>query len=153
MLGVARQTLNRWRREHDDTPLPDHNGMHDVEAWRSFIEARRLNQSNHKASENDSEAVAYYKDEKLRLECERIAMGNAIQDGRLLPAADAEAALSALLGGLRQAINNMPGRAADKILHITDHHEAEEILQQEMNVLLKTIQKCELCNSLKTPGA
>jgi hypothetical protein len=125
--------------------------MHDVEAWRSFIEARRLNQSNHKASENDSEAVAYYKDEKLRLECERIAMGNAIQDGRLLPAADAEAALSALLGGLRQAINNMPGRAADKMLHITDHHEAEEILQQEMKVLLKTIAACAFFDSIEKP--
>ena len=153
MLGVARQTLNRWRREHDDTPLPDHNGLHDVEAWRDFIADRGLNQSNRTASDNDSPETLYWKEEKLRLECERIAMGNAIQDGRLLPAADAEAALSALLGGLRQAINNMPGRAADKILHITDHHEAEEILQQEMNVLLKTIQKCELCNSLKTPGA
>ena len=96
---------------------------------------------------------AYLKDEKLRLECERIAIGNAIQAGTLVEAADVEAGLSALLGGLRQAINNLPGRLADKMLHITDHHEAEEIIQEEMKVLLKTIQRREFCNSLKTPGA
>jgi hypothetical protein len=33
--------------------------------------------------------------------------------------------------------------AADKVLHLTDHHEAEEIIQEKMKVLLKTIQKCE----------
>lgn len=143
MLGVARQTLNRWRREHDDAPEPDHNGLHDVEAWRDFIADRGLNQSNRTASDNDSPETAYLKDEKLRLECERIAIGNAIQDGTLVPAADIEAGLSALLGGLRQAINNLPGRLADKMLHITDHHEAEGIIQEEVKVLLKTIQKRE----------
>ena len=75
----------------------------------------------------------------------------ATQYHTLVPAADIAAGLSALLAGLRQAINNMPGRAADKMLHITDHHEAEEILQQEMKVLLKTIAACAFFDSIEKP--
>ena len=140
ILGIARQTLNRWKREHADAPEPDHNGQHDVEAWRSFIASHDLNNSNRTAGANDSAEVADWKEEKLRLECERISIGNDKLAGKLVDNDEARAALSALLSGLRQAINNVPGRAADKMLHITDHHEAEQILQDEMNVLLKTIQ-------------
>jgi hypothetical protein len=117
--------------------------MHDVEAWRSFIASRGLNQSNRTASANDSQETADWKEEKVRLECERIAIGNAKLARTLVENDKAKAALSALIGGLRQAINNVPGRMADKVLHITDHHEAEEIITEEMNVLLKTIAKCD----------
>jgi len=143
MLGVSRQSVHRWRKENDDAPEPDADGLHDVDAWRSFIEDHGLNQSNYKASANDSQATADWKDEKLRLECERIAIGNAKLAGTLMEASDIVAGVSALLSGLRQAINNVPGRMADKVLHLTDHHEAEEIITEEMNVLLRTIQKCD----------
>jgi len=146
ILGIARQTLNRWKREHDDAPEPDHNGMHDVESWRSFIASHDLNNSNRTASANDSDVTADWKDEKLRLECERIAIGNAKLSGALVENDKAKAGLSALLGGLRQALNNMPGRLADKMLHISDHHEAEEIIQDEVNVVMRTIQKCDFLN-------
>ena len=149
MLGVNRRSLSRWVKDHPDAPVPDHNGMHDVEAWRSFIEARDLNQSNRTASANDSQEAADWKEEKLRLECERISIGNAKLAGTLMESSEVEAGLSALLGGLRQAINNLPGRLADKVLHITDHHEAEEIITEEANVLLKTIGKCEFLDVLK----
>jgi hypothetical protein len=66
-------------------------------------------------------------------------------------AADVEAGLSALLGGLRQAINNLPGRLADKMLDITDHHEGEELTQEEMNVLLKTLDKFKFLDGIKVP--
>jgi len=144
MLGVTRQSVHRWVKAHDDAPVPDQDGLHDVEAWRFFIEARGLNQSNATASANDSQEALDWKEEKLRLECERIAIGNAKLAGTLMETGKVEAGLSALFGGLRQALNNMPGRMADKVLHITDHHEAEEIIQQEVNVLLKTIQTCEI---------
>ena len=149
ILGVTRQSVHRWAKAHDDAPVPDHNGMHDVELWRSFIESRGLNQSNATASANDSQEAADWKEEKLRLECERISIGNAKLAGTLMEASEVEAGLSALLGGLRQAINNLPGRLADKMLHITDHHEAEGIITEEANVLLKTIQKCEFLDSIK----
>lgn len=151
MLGVSRQSVHRWRKENDDAPEPDAAGLHDVDAWREFIKDHGLNQSNYTAGDNDSPETAYLKDEKLRLECERIAIGNAIQAGTLVDAADVEAGLSALLGGLRQAINNLPGRLADKMLHITDHHEAEEIITEEANVLLKTIAKCDFFDTIKAP--
>jgi hypothetical protein len=146
MLGVGRASIYRWVRDNPDSPVPDDNGMHDVEAWRFFIEARGLNQSNATASANDSQETADWKDEKLRLECERIAIGNAKLAGALVENDKAKAGLSALLGGLRQALNNMPGRLADKMLHIADHHEAEEIIQDEVNVVMRTIQKCEFLN-------
>jgi hypothetical protein len=146
MLGVTRQSIWRWIKAHDDAPVPDQDGLHDVEAWRFFIEARGLNQSNATASANDSQETAGWKDEKLRLECERIAIGNAKLAGALVENDKAKAGLSALLGGLRQALNNMPGRLADKMLHISDHHEAEEIIQDEVNVVMRTIQKCDFLN-------
>lgn len=143
MLGVTRQSVHRWVKAHDDSPVPDHNGLHDVEAWRSFIAARELNNSNRTIAENDSQETADWKEKKLELECERISIGNAKLAGTLMEASDIEAGVSALLGGLRQALNNVPGRLADKMLHITDHHEAEEIIQDEINVVLRTIQKCD----------
>lgn len=146
-LGVSRRSISRWVKDHPDAPVPDHNGMHDVEAWRSFIESRELNQSNRTASANDSEEVADWKEEKLRLECERISIGNAKLAGTLMEASEVESGLASLLSGLRQAINNVPGRMADKVLHITDHHEAESIIQEEMNILLKTIIKCDFLNN------
>ena len=152
MLGVGRASIYRWVKDNPEAPIPDHNGLHDVEAWRSFIEARGLNQSNATASANDSQEAADWKEEKLRLECERIAIGNAKLAGTLMESSDIEAGLSALLGGLRQALNNVAGRLADKMLHITDHHEAEEIIQDEINVVLKTIQKCEFYTPQPTPA-
>jgi len=146
MLGVTRQSVHRWVKAHDDSPVPDQNGMHDVEAWRSFMESRELNNSNRTIAENDTQETADWKDEKLRLECERIAIGNAKLSGALVENDKAKAGLSALLGGLRQALNNMPGRLADKMLHISDHHEAEEIIQDEVNVVMRTIQKCDFLN-------
>jgi phage terminase Nu1 subunit (DNA packaging protein) len=143
ILSVNRRSISRWVKDHTDAPIPDHNGLHDVEAWRSFIASHELNQSNRTAGANDSQETADWKEEKVRLECERIAIGNAKLAGTLIEADEAKAALSALIGGLRQAINNVPGRMADKVLHITDHHEAEEIITEEMNVLLKTIAKCD----------
>ncbi|MEQ1748694.1 MAG: hypothetical protein ABL974_04690 [Prosthecobacter sp.] len=71
--------------------------------------------------------------------------------GTLMEASEVKAGMSALLSGLRQAINNVPGRMADKMLHLTDHHEAEEIITEEMNVLLKTILKCDFLDSVMAP--
>lgn len=149
ILGVNRRSISRWVKDHDDSPVPDHNGLHDVEAWRLFIESHELNQSNRTASANDSQATADWKDEKLRLECERIAIGNAKLAGTLMEASDIVAGVSALLGGLRQAINNFPGRMADKVLHLTDRQEAEEIIQEGVNVLLKTIARCDFLETMK----
>jgi hypothetical protein len=149
VLGVDRRSLTRWRADYDDTPQPDEGGTHSVQAWVDYIEERGLNQSNRTASANDSPEVADWKEEKIRLECERISIHNAKLAGTLMEASEVESGLSALLGGLRQAINNLPGRLADKVLHITDHHEAEEIITEEANVLLKTLGKCEFLDALK----
>lgn len=150
LLGVARSSVYRWKASHDDTPQPDKEGRHDVEAWRSYIRAKGLNQSNHSADE-ESEALTAWRAEKVRLECERIEIMNGKLAGTLMEASEVEAGMSALLSGLRQAINNVPGRMADKVLHLADHHEAEEIITEEMNVLLRTILKCDFLDSVMPP--
>ncbi|MBK8037744.1 MAG: phage terminase large subunit family protein [Verrucomicrobiaceae bacterium] len=40
-------------------------------------------------------------------------------------------------------MNNLPGRLAQKILNVSDFHEAEELIAQEVNVVLKTLQNAD----------
>src|SRR5438094_979385 len=41
VLGVSRQAVNSWKK-FEDAPQARNNGLHDVQAWREFMERRRL---------------------------------------------------------------------------------------------------------------
>lgn len=41
ILGIARRTMNRWRKR-PDAPPPGANGFHEVKPWREFMERNNL---------------------------------------------------------------------------------------------------------------
>ena len=148
-LSTSRRTISSViLRFKDETPLPRADGRHDVTAWLKFFADNGINGASADGAEDDRPGtIADWKMLKIEHEVERIAIQNAQLAGTLMESSEVEAGLASLLSGLRQAINNVPGRMADKVLHITDHHEAEGIIQEEMSILLKTIIKCDFLNN------
>jgi DNA-binding transcriptional MerR regulator len=141
-LGVSRQALHNWRHI-EGAPEAQSNGQHVVKSWREFIAKHGLKSSEGMTTIND------WKMRKVEHECEKLAILNAKLAGTLCEAAEVEAGISALLGAIRQAMNNLPARGAAKMLNISDHHEAEEILQEEVNVVLKTLLRGDFLKTLE----
>jgi phage terminase Nu1 subunit (DNA packaging protein) len=93
--------------------------------------------------ETGPQTVQEWKAEEIKLKCAKLNLENARVSGTLVYAADVERGVSVLVQSFRQALNNMPDRLAGKIVGITDYHEAVEITQEEVNVILRTLQRCD----------
>ena len=74
ILGVARQTLNRWRKL-DGAPVPKSNGSHSVIEWRQFMAANDLEGNS---SSTDLEAL---KARKLLADIEDRELRTAVRKG------------------------------------------------------------------------
>lgn len=155
-LGLTRKTLqNAGKRHPEDVPRPRADGRHDVAAWSRFVLkhniARTAEGIETAASEEGQErpvTVTDWKARELELKCEKLSIENARTAGELVAANDVEAGLSSLLAAARQALNNLPGRAAQKVLHLTDFHEAEELLQGEVDLVLRVLERCEFLDQV-----
>lgn len=151
-LCLTRKTLqNARKRFPDDAPNPRADGRHDVAAWSMFVIRHNIARAaEHVAGAASAETheegpvtVTDWKAEELKLKCEKLQIENAKVAGELVVAAEMEAGLSTLVTAFRQALNNFGPRLAQKILNVSDYHEAEEIIQEEINVVLRTLQRCE----------
>lgn len=151
-FGLTRKTLqNASKRHPDDVPKPKADGRHDVAAWSQFLIKHNIARTAENiagAPAADAEisgpiTVTDWKAEELKLKCEKLQLENAKVAGELVLSADVETGLSALVSAFRQALNNLPGRLAQKILNVSDFHEAEELISQEVNVVLKTLQNAD----------
>lgn len=151
-LGVSRKTLqNAAKRHPSDAPRHKGDGRHDVAAWSQFVIAHNIARSAENIAGAASAELAQdrpitvtdWKARELELKCEKLAIENARVAGELVEAAEIETGLSALVGAFRQALNNLPGRLAQKIIGCRDFHEAEEIILEEVNVILRTLQRCD----------
>lgn len=149
-LGVSRKSVQNWQRRFpEDHPRPRADGRHDVAAWLRFMGENHLANSEPGGAEEDLPVtIADWKARELELKCEKLAIENAKVAAELVAAKDVEAGLSALLASARQALNNLPGRAAQKMLHLTDFHEAEELLQGEVDIVLRSLERCEFLDGL-----
>ena len=78
VLGVARQTLNRWRKL-DGAPEPRPNGSHSVVEWRQFMAANDLEGT---AVSTDLEAL---KARKLLADIEDRELRTAVRKGEFVP--------------------------------------------------------------------
>ncbi|MEE4210053.1 MAG: hypothetical protein V2I43_12385, partial [Parvularcula sp.] len=78
VLGVARQTLNRWRKL-DGAPEPRPNGSHSVVEWRQFMAANDLEGT---ATSTDLEAL---KARKLLADIEDRELRTAVRKGEFVP--------------------------------------------------------------------
>lgn len=155
-LGLTRKTLqNAGKRHPEDVPRPRADGRHDVAAWSQFIlkhniarTAEGIETAATEEGQDKPVTVTDWKARELELKCEKLSIENAKVAGELVAANDVEAGLSSLLAAARQALNNLPGRAAQKVLHLTDFHEAEELLQGEVDVVLRVLERCDFLDGL-----
>ena len=152
-LSVSRKTIQNVMRRRDDYPRPRADGRHDVEAWLRFFAENHIAGADAEGSPEDRPVtVADWKSRELELKCERLEIENAKMAGQLVAANDVETGLSALMSAARQAMNNIPGKLAQKVLHLADFHEAEEIIQREVDGVLRIFERCEFLDALRTPG-
>lgn len=154
-LGISRRGLNKvCQRYPNEFPTPKPNGQHDLGKWREFFAAKNINGAAEgiplTGSDNEAEdvesgpvTVQEWKAEEIKLKCAKLNLENARVSGTLVEAANVERGVSVLVQSFRQALNNMPDRLAGKIVGITDYHEAVEITQEEVNVILRTLQRCD----------
>lgn len=158
-LGISRKTIGncirRFKTATPPVPKPRADGRYDITAWAAFLRAHNIAR---KAEGEESapgtpggagegtqglETVVDWKKEKLRLECARIQLENGKVEGQLVEVADMESQLGQMLSAFRTAANNLPGRAAQKLIGLRDFHDIEEILQAEVAVMLRTLEACE----------
>jgi transcriptional regulator with XRE-family HTH domain len=78
VLGVARQTINRWRKI-EGAPQPKPNGTHSVVEWRQFMAAHDLEGN---AVSSDIEAL---KARKLLADIEDRELRTAVRKGEYVP--------------------------------------------------------------------
>jgi hypothetical protein len=152
-LGVSRKTIQNVSKKHrEDVPKARPDGRHDVGAWSAFMikhNIARAAEGVAGGAPSDAEesnapvTVTDWKAEELKLKCEKLQIENAKVAGELVVAAEMEAGTSTLVTAFRQALNNFGPRLAQKVLNISDYHEAEEVIQEEINVVLRTLQRCE----------
>jgi len=154
-LGITRTGLHKvCQRFPSEFPTPKPDGRHDVALWLEFFakhnikgaaEGVPLTDISDEAEDVESGPVTVqeWKAEEIKLKCAKLNLENARVSGTLVYAADVERGVSVLVQSFRQALNNMPDRLAGKIVGITDYHEAVEITQEEVNVILRTLQRCD----------
>lgn len=157
-LGVTRRGLKKiCDRYPTEFPSPKADGRHDVAKWLEFFVAKNLNGAAEDIPLDEVEdvesgpmSVAEWKAEEIKLKCMKLELENCRVSGKLVEAASVEKGISVLVQSFRQALNNLPDRLAGKIVGITDYHEAVEIAQEEVNVILRTLQRCDFLEEFST---
>ncbi len=143
-LGVTRRSIFAWQKKHpEDKPETRADGRHNITEWHEFMALHSLGGVEPESDDNAPESITDWKTKEVQLKCERLEIENAKAAALLVDASDVEAGTSTLIGGFRQALNNMGPRLANKILGVTDYHEAEAIIQTEIDVVLKTLQRAD----------
>lgn len=159
-FGLTRKTLqNARKRFPDDSPKERADGRHDVAAWSQFLVKHNIartaeNIAGAPAAESEISGpitVTDWKAREIELKCAKLEIENAKTAGELIDAAEVESGTSHLVSGFRQALNNFVPRLAAKIVGVKDYHEAEELIQAEVNVVLRTLQRCDFLESPVTP--
>jgi hypothetical protein len=137
-------TINRIQRSRGDYPSPRADGRHSVEAWMTFFAENNIAKTDPEGADEDKPVtVADWKARELQLKCQKLEIETMKILGKLVDANAVEAGISVIMGAARQALNNLPGSLAQKMLHLTDFHEAEEIVQGAVDTVLRTLERCE----------
>lgn len=148
-LGVSRKAIQNWQKRFpSEYPQPRADGRHEVAAWLKFMTDRHLAGADPDGHPDDRPVtVSDWKAREIKLKCTKLEIENAKTAGELIEAAEVEAGTTALIGGFRQALNNFIPRLAQKLDGVTDYHERVEIIEGEVNVVLRTLQRCDFLES------
>lgn len=152
-LQISRRGLQKvCLRFPEEFPTPRTDGRHDVTAWLNFFLAKNIKGAAEDAAGDDGPlSVKDWRTEEIKLKCTRLELENCKVAGELVDAAEVESGVAVMLGAFRQALNNFAPRLAGKIVGVKDYHEAEEICIEEINVVLRTLQRCDFLQQM--PGA
>lgn len=151
-VQTSRKTLqNVQKRFPGQFPPPRPDGRHEVAAWLKFFIEHNINRAAEDLADNQPITVTDWKAREIELKCTKLEIENAKTAGELIDAAEVESGTSHLVSGFRQALNNFVPRLADKIVGVKDYHEAEELIQSEVNVVLRTLQSCAFLESSVPP--
>lgn len=151
LLGVTRKTIGNCLRDYKTAkpPVPRarDDGRYEVPAWQKFILAHDIARKTEEqelpdAAPNKPRTVQEWKAEKVRLECDRIRRENDKALGDLVPVIELQKRLGVMLAAFRTAANNIPGRAAGKLIGLKDFHDVSDILQAEVATMLRTLEAC-----------
>ncbi len=143
-LGCTRKTIQRIQKDRGDYPSPRPDGRHSVEAWMAFFAENAIAKTDPDGADEDKPVtVADWKAREIELKCQKLEIETLKILGKLVDANEVEAGVSVIMGAARQALNNLPGSLALKMLHLTDFHEAEEIVQNAVNGVLRALERCE----------
>jgi len=153
-LGVSRKSIQVWQKRFPDThPKPRPDGRHEVAAWLKFMADNNLAGADAEGHPDDRPlTVADWKAREMELKCEKLSIQNAKIAGELISSAEVEAGTAAMVGGFRQALNNFVPRLAQKLDGLTEYHEGVEIIESEVNVVLRTIQRCDFLKPARAKG-
>lgn len=155
-FGLSRKTLQNASNRYPDAPRARADGRHDVAAWSQFLIAHNIARTAENiaaAPSSDAEEpmrVVDWKARELELKCTKLEIENAKVAGELVDAAEVESGVAVLVGAFRQAVNNFAPRLAGKIVGVKDYHEAEEIILEEVNIVLRTLQRCDFLKLLES---
>lgn len=139
-LSVSRKTLqNACKRFPDTFPVPRADGRHDVTAWLNFFTANNIAKTAEIGSDDQPVTIADWKAKELELKCQALELSIAETNRRVIPADEIRDKLQVVFSSLRTTLNNVPARAAAKVIGLTDYHEVETLLQNEINICLRTI--------------
>jgi predicted DNA-binding transcriptional regulator AlpA len=143
-LGCSRQTIYNVMKRRADCPQPRADGRHNVADWLKFFIDNAIAKTDPEGADEDKPVtVADWKARELQLKCQKLEIETMKILGKLVDANAVEAGISVIMGAARQALNNLPGSLAQKMLHLTDFHEAEEIVQGAVDTVLRTLERCE----------
>lgn len=143
-LGTTRKTIQRVQKDRGDYPSPRADGRHSVEAWLTFFAENGIAKTDVEGAEDDKPVtVADWKAREVQLKCQKLEIENAKILGRLVDSNDVEVGIASLMGAMRQSMNNLPGMLAQKMLHLKDFHEAEEIVQGAVDGVLRILERCD----------
>ena len=143
-LGCTRKTVSNVMREYPGHPPTKADGRYDVAAWQEFFREHGI-----KEGDDEPQSVKDWKARQLQLQCERLEIENGKRAGKLLDAAEVEAGISSLMSAVRQALNNVEGSLAERVLHLADYHEAKEIIREELNGAYRILQRCDYLEAIK----
>ncbi len=161
-LGITRRTitacLERYKDATPPVPRTRADGRYDVAAWSAFVKAHNVARKGEGEEDEDAggepgqpRTQAQWKARELELKCARLETELALSQGKLLEAGDLEQQLGQTLSAFRTALNNLPGRAADKLIGLEDYHEIKSVLDREIRGVLQVLHGCAWLAETKTP--
>ena len=131
ILGVARQTVSRWRRQKR-APKPLSNGYHDVAQWRDFVR-------EHGFKETDNPEIELLKVRKLLAEVRQSEMKLEIMEGQYLSIDKIREVWTGHIGQVRSVLESRFLNELPPLLTTLDAIQIREKLQEVLDECYKIL--------------